>query len=1084
MTDTAVADSYSLSPLQHGTLLHYLRSGRSTGADIVQLEATLPEPVAAETLARAWELVTARHAILRTRFRWEGVDTPQQEVLSRVAAPFVEHDLSDLSPADRSAAIEQFLRDDRRRGIDLGTAPLWRVTLFRLGDGSCRMIWTYSQAILDGCDAELLRECYHAYSALGAGASPRLVERRPYRDHIQWLQRDWSSRADSARQFWRERLAGFTTPSTLDALRRSDDEGGPAEIGQHTLRFRLRPSTSDALRRLGAEHGFHVSVFVEAAWALVVSAFSGKHDVVFGVIRPCRGSSVPDAESILGLLLNIVPIRATVSGDRPLLSLLRELRDGQVAIRSYEHTPLVETMRCADAPRATPLFDTIVAFHDQDEESRFKHFGGFADRGVVVHDQPPGPFTVVAYDGASISFKLAFDRNRFTTAAGERVANLLERILDGIAARPGVTLAELPRLPEKDEATLARFNQTAVAIPLPACVHQAVEAQVDRIPDAVAVVFRDQSLTYRELDERANRIAAELVAAGIGPEALVAIFVDRSLEMVIGLLGILKAGGAYVPLDPSYPPERNALFVAETRASVVLTVDRLRPAVPPSNATILTIDGCAAGKQSRCGAPVRPDQLAYVMFTSGSTGRPKGVQIEHRNVANFFGGMDAVLGTTPGVWLALTSISFDPSLLEIFWTLARGFTVVVQDAIDRTVRDLRGQIRRHGVTHMQCTPSFLARLAIADDGLHAVEGLRHLLVGGEALPPPLVDQLRPHLTGTLYNMYGPTETTIWSSAAIVTPGRAITIGRPIANTTIHILDHTLAPVPIGVTGELVVGGSGVARGYFARPELDAERFVHDPVTGERRYRTGDLAAWRQDGTVAWLGRMDTQVKIRGYRVELGEVESVIAEHPSVRECVAVIRKDAAGDVRLIAYVVARPTGDRPAADDQPGLRTGGNQTRDLRRHAQDRLPWFMVPNVIVLLDAMPLTPMGKVDRNALPAVQPAVAAASRPAPPIDERERVILAVVQGLVGSPVGVDDAFPDVGVDSLLMLQAGIRLQARLGHPVPLEQLFKHPTARRLAAALRATEADAVAVREGQRRAEQRCNAMQRRQASRWMR
>jgi amino acid adenylation domain-containing protein len=632
-------------------------------------------------------------------------------------------------------------------------------------------------------------------------------------------------------------------------------------------------------------------------------------------------------------------------------------------------------------------------------------------------------------------------------------------------------------------------------------VHEAVEAQVDRTPDAVAVTCRGDSLTYRELDERANRVAADLVGRGIGPDRTVGVCVDRSLDMVVGLLGILKAGGAYVPLEPSYPGERIVMMLEDARPSVLLTVDRLRAALPPVAAQVVTLDAIGRDRMpQRLRTPAAPEHLAYVIFTSGSTGRPKGVLVEHRNVLNCFSGIDRVLGTAPGVWLALSGISFDISVLELFWTLARGFRVVIQEVAERPVSgpssevpsarlqpffdfSLRAQVRRHQVTHLQCTPSQLERFALEEGGLEALAGLRHLLVGGEPLPAALVELIGPHLRGTLHNMYGPTETTIWSTAAVITDGQPITIGRPIANTTVHIRDRALRAMPLGATGELLIGGAGVSRGYLDRPELTGQRFVRDPDTGERLYRTGDLAAWRPDGQLAFLGRMDYQVKIRGHRVELEEIDSVLGEHPSVRESVTVAQPGPSGNVRLVAYVVSRAVENLPP---DAGTSSGGEQlpvsesAKDLatalRQYAQRRLPAFMVPSAVVLLSAMPMTPNGKADRRLLSSRETARPTALARVPEND-RERVILAVMRELVGRDIGVDDNFVDAGVHSLLLLQASGRLAARLGRPVALGDVFRHPTARALAVALAGADADMAALEKSQSRARQRQDAIRRR-------
>jgi amino acid adenylation domain-containing protein len=940
------------------------------------------------------------------------------------------------------------------------------------------MVWTYWHAILDDSSAEVLHEVFDAYRALGQGAAPRFRDRPTYRDYIACLHEDWSARASAARGFWRERLRGVIKPTTLDGLQQRPAVRQPG-AGHLTRRFRLSAATADMLRQLCAAHDLDPSALVHAAWAMVLGAFTGTDDVVFGEVRSCRHSAVPGANAIVGLLINTLPVRVRLSADLHLLALLRDLDDARAAAGSFDQTPLVEATAMSDIPGGARLFDTLVIVRDR-EDTRFKG-AGLVARRFILHERTTFSVTVKAILARG-AITLSFDRSRFDAAVARRMATLLKRLIHAMVARPGVTLRELPRLPAADLRALAAFNQTSVEVPSPGCVQEAVEAQVDLTPDAVALVCRGTSMTFRELDERANRVAAELVAYGIGPERTVGVFVDRSLEMVVGLLGILKAGGAYVPLDPTYPPERLRLMLEDTTPGVVLTTDRLRPALPPTAAPAVSLDALAVERRGeRIRTSVGPDHLAYVIFTSGSSGRPKGVQVAHRNVINCFCGIDHVLGPAPGVWLALTGISFDISVLELFWTLARGFTVVVQEQSEhlegvaaapsgglRTLFDfsLQTQVRRHGVTHLQCTPSLLERFVSEEGGLEALGALRHLLVGGEALPAALVEQLGPHLTGTLHNMYGPTETTIWSTTAVVAPGRPITIGRPLANTTVHIRDQALRPVPVGVPGELLIGGAGVARGYLSRPDLTAERFVHDAATGERQYRTGDRAAWRPDGQLVFLGRIDHQVKIRGHRVELDEIDNVISEHPAVRECVTLAQSAASGDVRLVAYVVP----ESPVAT--PPARSTTELAAAVRLYALTRLPLFMVPGAVVLLDAMPLTPNGKVDRLALAARNTARLSASGPLPE-SHRTRTIIAVMQELVGRGVGADDNFFDAGAHSLLLLQASARLGARLGHPVMLETMLAHPTARALATAL----ADADAATLIRDRAEQRQNALRRR-------
>ena len=1287
--------AYPLSPTQHAMLLHSLREAEP-GVDIEQLVGKLHERLDPVAFARAWGEIAARHDVLRTAFSWRGLAEPEQAVSGSVVAPVEVQDWSAMPVAERESRFSDLLAADRRRGFDLAVAPLWRVTLLRFDASEWRMVWTYSHAILDGCFAAVLREVFAVYAAAKEGRTITLAERPTYREHILWLEEHLRDGAHRAREFWRRTLAGFLSPTSLDAVQlpRSAAKVGPRTSGHDTLHFAISREGSDAIREACSRHDLRVSVFVEAAWSIVLAAFSGEDDVVFGSTRACRRSALPGAEDTIGLFINTVPVRVHVVAGGSTLAWLRELRAAQVALRAFEQTPLVDIVASTELPAGSPIFETIIVFNDRDNDARLKSFGDeWSVREFELRDQTNFPFNVMVYAEQEIAFKLSYERTRFARSTVERVADLLGEVLEALGRRPDGLVGELPRVPRRDLARLRAFNDTYVEVHGPQCIHQAFESQVRRTPDAIALVFRDRRLTFRELDERANRVARELASLGVGPDVLVGVYLERTVEMICGLLGVLKAGGAYVPLDPSYPRDRVAGMIADARLGVVLTLERLRPAIESDGAKIVSLDGvCTETEPLGPGARSRGENLAYVIFTSGSTGRPKGVQVEHRNVANFFAAMDRLLGTTPGVWLALTSISFDISVLEIFWTLTRGFTVVLQeDQLDRgtrpeaaptparrpigfslfyfaadassagrdryrllmegaafadthgfdavwtperhfhpfgglypnpsvtgaalaavtrrvairagsivlplhdpircaeewsvvdnlsggrvglsfasgwhasdfalapgnfkdrrdvmargiealrtlwrgdaiearsgdgnpiqiriypqpvqreppiwitasgtpetfvaagrmgarvltnllvmkpeelaanvaayrrafraaghagdghvslmlhtfvgedmdrvratvrgplreylrtstdliakarwertafakaddrktqghgvtrdlgelapeemdaildhaferyfssaglfgtpescaaTVDRLRAmgvdeiaclidfgvdtetvlaslrhldslrrrcndaspedwgiaaQIRRHGVTHVQCTPSLLAVLAADGTSLSALENLRVLLVGGEPLPVPVVERVRPHLHGTLRNMYGPTETTVWSTSSIVEASEGVTIGRPVANTSVLVVDRDLRVCPIGVPGEVLIGGAGVVRGYLDRPELTAERFVVDPSSSEggRVYRTGDIARWTPSGDLEFLGRRDQQVKVRGFRIELGEIEAVLGSHPSVRECVAISHKEMSDDARLAAYVVLEADAKTP-----------------------------------------------------------------------------------------------------------------------------------------------------------------------------
>ena len=616
--------------------------------------------------------------------------------------------------------------------------------------------------------------------------------------------------------------------------------------------------------------------------------------------------------------------------------------------------------------------------------------------------------------------------------------------------------------PADQEKLLLEWNNTEMALPKASCIHELLEQKVLQLPNATALICRDAQLTYSELNARANRVASYLSRLDVGPEKLVGICVERSLEMVIGLLGILKAGGAYLPLDPAYPNKRLAFMVEDSKPLVLLTQRSLVQLLPNKSAHVVCLDDCAwvndlphsGGAQTSCYPDAKT--LAYVIYTSGSTGKPKGVMIEHRNVLNFFAGMDARIPSGDGkTWLAVTSPSFDISVLELFWTLSRGFKVVLyapdepqSPASDSTGYSIPALIQRHGVTHLQCTPSMATMLLLDEPTRNALARLQTLLLGGEALPLNLARRLKESFKGTLLNMYGPTETTVWSTTWQLPSDHAparISVGRPIANTQIYIVDPDLRRVPVGIAGELLIGGVGVARGYLGRDQLTAERFIPNPFLQPSHatallYRTGDLARYLPDGNIELLGRIDYQVKIRGHRVELGEIEALLNEHPGVRESIVMLRQPTNVDQNLVAYLIPRD-GQKPTRE-------------ELRRYSREKLPDYMVPAHFIFMTAFPQTPNRKIDRNAFPSPETETRELQEDITHPQTEVQVALSAIwkELLRVQNVGLKDNFFEAGGHSMLAMQLVARVRKRLKVELPLRNVFEHQTLGELAETIEA--------------------------------
>ena len=1303
---------YPLTPVQQGMLFHHVQA-RHSGVDVQQLVATASEGIHTAAFRSAWADLAAAHPILRTRFIWDGEPEPQQEILPGIEPEFLEIDLQGLPASEQDARISAHLKADRLRGFDLGAAPLFRVALFRTAPETHRWAWTFPHILLDGGSfAALVRDLYAAYDARLSGRSADLQSRPAYRDFIEWLQPELETRREPARAFFRERLQGFESRNVITHRSAIESAEPVHDRILADVPLSLSDAATTALRSMAQANGVTINTCVQAAWSLVVSDFSGGDgDIVFGIVRGGRRGTIPQADDCLGMFINTLPLRITIDGELTAAEWLKTVRQQQVDMRDFEQTALMDVLAVAEVPKGEALFDSIIVFNDSDFHARLPQDGAWTKRRWEWIEQTNFPVTLFGYDGPALRLNLSYEPAQLDRSIATAMMARLEAALHAFAAHPQQSLATLPRIPDAERTQLDRWNSTGAPIPA-LLVHQFFEAQVRERPDAIALAHRNEEITYAALNARANFVAADLQQRGVGPDVLVGIYMERSIDMLVALLGTLKAGGAYVPLDPGYPSARITMMLEDCAPRVILTQQSLLGTLPTPHPEMLTLDSGTMQSGTRAenvSSTATGSSLAYMIFTSGSTGRPKGVMIEHRNVANFFVGMDERLGTTPGVWLAVTSISFDISVLELFWTLGRGFKVVLQDEaskaslmrrtaerntrkldfslfyfaadagrsehgryrllldgaryadthgftaiwtperhfhafgglypnpsltsaavatitknvqlragsvvlplhnpiriaeewsvvdnlsngrvglsfasgwhandfalapenyenrkefmfkgmetikklwrgesitvkngtgqdidvsilprpvqaeppfwvsaagskatfemagemganlltnmLGQSVKDLKDriesyrdarrkaghageghvslmlhtfvgkdvdtvkklvrdpfmsylrtstdlvkkarwefpafarpgiappkpdesglddlsaeeedalmaaaferyfkthglfgtpescgemidrlksigvdeiaclidfgvdeervlesldhlnalrelsnapaapaedfpiamQLQRHAITHLQCTPSLAQVLLLDQDNESAFAELRCLMLGGEALPEVLAERFIGMMPkGRLLNMYGPTETTVWSTTAQIRAGAPVSIGSPIANTQVYLLDRMQRLSPPGALGELCIGGDGVVRGYHDRPELTSDRFIQNPISNTpaapRLYRTGDLARWQSDGTLLFSGRLDHQLKVRGYRIELGEIENALLAHPDVEQAVVIAREETPGDKRLVGYVTASGT---PAA-------SGGTERADYWREIWDQ----------------------------------------------------------------------------------------------------------------------------------------------------
>ncbi|MFE7466679.1 amino acid adenylation domain-containing protein, partial [Streptomyces sp. NPDC057499] len=1045
-----IEDVYPLTPLQSGMLFHTLAD---PGVYLDQVSFSLEGGDDPYALAEAWQRVVDATPALRTHLVWEDVPRPLQ-VVRRRAALSVRH-----APPGTDAAV--LAAQELAAGIDLASGPLMRLALLTERPGAVRVVWTFHHLVLDGWStSRILADVFAQYTALTRGTQAPVPAAPPFADYVAWLDRQDPRAAEA---HWRRVLAGFRAPTPLP-VDRTPAPGHRAHAAER-LRTALAPAGTAAVARMARDHGLTLNTVVQGAWALLLARYAGETDVCFGATVSGRPADLPGVEATVGNFLNTLPVRTDVGGSASVAEWLRGLQDEQLEARRHEHLALRTVRECADElPQGSELFDSLVVFENYpgNEEAAAAH--GLRVTDVSAVDTTSYPLDLTAYtDADRLALHLSYDPALFDHDRVARLAAQLAHLLRDMAERPDVRPAALSMLPDEEHARLvAPGGWSGEAVPYEdgACLHELIAAQARRTPDADAVLSGDEVLSYAALDTRANRLAHELVERGVRPGDVVAICLERGTRTVVALLAVLKAGAAYVPLDPAHPADRLAHVLNDSRARTVLSQRSLLPLLPPGDAPVLALDSeplCRAVERRPATAPVtriRPRDLAYVIYTSGSTGRPKGVQIEHRSVSHGAASWNAAYGFTDGRpvrQLNVASMSFDVFVSDLVHALCHGGALVVapSDTVTDPVR-LLDLVRSADVTHLDTVPALAT--ALADEAARRGEPLpplRVLAVGADLWRTDdcrrLLDRTDTTRT-TVLNTYGVTEATVESClypvrADTLPDGASVPIGRPNPGIRMYVLDEALRPAPVGVTGELYLGGPSVGRGYLDRPALTSERFVADPYgdrPGDRLYRTGDRARHLPGGDIEFAGRADEQTKIRGFRIEPGEIEAALRKHPAVARAVVVARPDHGGAPQLVGYTVAHD---------------GGTCDPDaLRAHLRTLVPPYMVPAAFVALDTLPLNANGKVDRRALPAPDPAaVRTGTEYVAPRTPGEELVAAIWQEVLGlERVGAEDDFFDLGGDSILTLQVTARIRNRFGVSLTVRAVHDAPTVAALADAV----------------------------------
>jgi amino acid adenylation domain-containing protein len=1040
MNKRNIEDIYPLSPMQEGMLFHSLFAGEE-GVYFEQLTCRLEGALNVAAFKKTWQFLLRKYPVLRSSFVWKNTGTMSQVVHVHAELPITELDWRHLGEEEQAAELSAFIEEDRKKGFDMNKAPLMRLALARLTDKKTQFILSHHHLLLDGWSLPLvMKDLILTYERYAQGKEPVMERVTPYREYIRWLKAQDMGKAEL---YWKKELAGISSPTPLTVEQHLKIEAdGFRTVSEQEIS--LSAGVSRKLDRFARQHKVTISTVLQAAWALLLSRYSGDMDIMYGLTVSGRSPELAKVEKMAGLFINTLPVRVAVKPEESFADWVETLQLQLTEIQQYTYCPLVKIQSWSEIPPSHELFDSIFVFENYPVDRSLRSFmGSLKIKDIQSMEQTNYGLTVVASPGHKIPIKISYDRFKFTAATVKRMLGHLEMLLSNAVEKPETAIKDLPLLTtEEKQQILVTWNETASPYEKDMCLQQAFERQAAKSPQAIALKFEGEALTYRELNEQANQLARYLMKKGVQEGEIVAICLPRSPHLVISELAVLKAGAVFLPIDHSYPMERIDYMLEDSEA--VLHIRQYDGQFEEARTIILDeeLPAILAEDDSNPICQTRPQSDAYVIYTSGSTGKPKGVLLKHEGLVNFCKQFtdDLKINAHSRV-LQFASCSFDASLAEIFPVLFIGGTLVL--ARRETLLDmdaLYALLKDEKISVVTMPPSLLRILP--------TEGLDDLVTVasvGEACTMDVVEKWAPGRM--LLNGYGPTETTIgaiWGEVELDPEMRNVPIGKAIGNAKIYILDKERRPVPVGVPGEIYIGGVGVGVGYLNRPRLTAERFLPDTFQSgawQRMYRTGDLARFRDDGRIEFLGRVDRQVKLRGFRIELGEIEAMLNRIEAVQQAVVTVHEVDHGEKKLAAYILLQE-----GCDWAP---------KDLRSHLMQNMPAYMVPSIYTQLDAVPLTSSGKVDFKKLP--QPALErsvldqAGFKPRSPV---EQGLLDIWRELLGlEQIGVKESFMELGGHSLLVTQLVARIRKIFQVDLPLRQVFETPTIAGLAEQIEAS-------------------------------
>ena len=1074
-----IEDIYPLSPMQQGILFHTLLAPES-GAYVPQIVLTLEGELDAVVLKQAWQQSTIHHDVLRTAFYWEQRDDPFQIVYRQVEQPWVQQDWRSHSSDIQTTRLQTFLDCNQTQPFDLHTPPLMRLALIQVDNCKYHLIVAYHHLILDGWSAaNLLKTVFSQYFAimrssqqnrqLSAPTPLPLYPSTPnsptpsYTTYLTWLQ---SQDSAAARTFWQTYLQGFQAPTELPLWKISDPRSEATTEHRTEQQRLLSVEQTSQLRTFAQQHQLTLNTLIQGAFGLLLSRYCDRDDVVFGATCAGRPPTIPGAETMVGLFINTLPVRIRVPTAAEVIPWLQALQRDRATVSAYEYSALIDIQSWSDLSIGQSLFDCLLVVENYPVNAdMLAGQSSLMLSDVRFIEWTHFPLTLLVSTGKELTLTAKYRRDRTTNDAIHQLLAHLETLLLGLVTHSA--LQDVPLLTAPEHQQLQRWNQTVTDYSLDRCLPDWIEAQVECTPDEIAVRFKDETLTYRDLNTQANQLAHHLQHLGVGPDVPVAICVERSPDLVIALFAILKAGGAYLPIDPGYPRDRLTWMLADATPPVLIIhtatqalIESLSSGLtnPPD---LLNLDFSLPHTLTpSLPQPPTPDNAISILYTSGSTGRPKGVINTHRGLVNRLRWMQDAYPLAPtDQVLQKTPLSFDVSAWEFFWPLMTGATLVLaRPDGHKDSAYLVELIQQEHITTLHFVPAMLTAFLEASNVAQCTS-LKRVICSGEALPTALKTQFFQTLPGVaLHNLYGPTEAAIdvtaWTCQPSIdsAPTTTVPIGRPIANTQIYLLDCQGRLLPPGLPGELHIGGVGVARGYLNRPDLTAERFFPNPFlekaddnskfeirNSKTLYKTGDRARYHPDGTLEYLGRLDHQIKLRGFRIELGEIEAVLSQHPDVAQAIVVLREDSPQEPQLVAYIVLKVELSILNSELTP-------QNSTLKTYLSKYLPPYMVPTQFIPLDALPLLPNGKVNRKQLPT--PGLSDRPISRLPQTATEFQIAAIWQAVLRlEKISAEESFFELGGNSLSATRVNTRLRKAFKLDIPLRVMFECPTIAELA-------------------------------------